>query len=126
MITINKGEANTFDLTLSEKATLTNPFYLFVFQSDITKDYTRKVIADTSLYARRFNRFEITEGTDITFNPTGFWHYKVYEQTSSTNTDETQSTGLVEVGKLKVIGDDTTRAKHSTTRTYKAYGKGSV
>ena len=126
MILINKGELNTFDLTLSEKATLSNPFYLFVFQSDITKDYTRKVIADTSTYQRRYNRFEITEGTDITFNPTGFYHYKIYEQTSSTNTDETQSTGLVEVGKLKVVGAETTHAKHVKTRTYKAYGKGSV
>ena len=124
MIKINKGVENTFDLTLSEKATLTDPFFLFVFKNDLTKEETKKVIGDSSSYIYRYNRFIITEGTDITFAPTGDWHYKVYEQTSSTNTDVSQSTGLVEQGKVNVFGTDTTHAVHSTTRTYKAYGTG--
>ena len=125
MIQIVQGVENTFDLTLTEKSTLTNPFYLFVFNNDLTKESTKKIIADTSSYARRYNRFIITEGDDITFNPTGYWHYEVYEQESSTNTDESLSTKLVERGKCNVTGTATTHSVYSTTRTYKGYGKGS-
>ena len=124
MIVVNQGVENTVDLTLSEKATLENPFFLFVFKSDVTKNYVRKVIADQSSFRRRYNRFIFTEGADITLAPTGYWHYTIYEQSSSTNTDETLSTGIVERGKLYVIGTATTHAKHSVTRTYTAYGKG--
>lgn len=124
MIVVNQGVENTVDLTLSEKVTIDNPFFLFVFKNDLTKDYVRKVIADQSTYKRRYNRFIFTEGTDITLAPTGYWHYQIYEQDGLSNTDETLSTGLVEEGKLDVIGTATTHAKHSVTRTYKAYGKG--
>ena len=126
MIQIVQGAENTFDLTLTEKSTLTNPYYLFVFNNDLTKEPTKKIIADTSSYARRYNRFIVTEGTDITFNPTGYWHYKVYEQSSSSNTNEALSTKLVEEGKCNVTGTATTHSKRSTTRTYKGYGKGST
>lgn len=124
MIVVNQGVENTVDLTLSEKSTISAPFYLFVFKNDTTKDFVRKVIADVSVYKRRYNRFVFTEGTDITLTPTGYWHYKIYEQTSHTNTDESLSTTLVEEGKVNVIGSATVHAKHSVTRTYTAYGKG--
>ena len=126
MILIHKGQSNTFDLTLSEKSVLENPFFLFVFKNDLTKEFTKKVIGDVSLYSYRYNRFSVEEGIDITFNPTGYWHYFVYEQTSSTNTDETLATNLVEVGKLNVVGTPTTRAVYNNTKTYKGYGKGAV
>ena len=126
MILINKGVSNTFDLTLTEKVTFANPYFLFVFRNDVTKDYQRKVIGDDSLYTSRYNRFVIVEGTDVTFDPTGYWHYWVYAQTSQTNTDENLSTVLVETGKVHVEGTATTHSTHSTTRTYKTHGTGAT
>jgi hypothetical protein len=134
MILINKNANNTIDLTLAEKSTLALPYYLFVLKNDISKQYVRFIAINSSVYRQRYDRFLITEtsGTNIytsgviTLNPTGYWHYKIYEQSSLSNLDENLSTGLVEEGKALVVGTTTTHAAHSTTRTYKAYGKGAT
>ena len=99
MLLINKGANNTLILTLTEKVTLSSPTFLFKFTNDVTKQSKRFIAADLSAHTNRYNEFLITEtsGTEIltsgtiTLNPTGFWHYEVYEQTSTTNLDETLS-----------------------------------
>ena len=111
MIQITKGTTNNVALTLTEKCTLTSPYYLFVFQSDETRDLYKFIAADTSTYPKRYNLFAIVE-TDSSPDPlageielplVGFYKYKVYEQTSSTNLDPALATGIVEVGKVQVI-----------------------
>lgn len=132
MIKINKNSTNTVDLTLSEKSTLSYPYYLFVFTSDITKQSVRFIGINRSIHRYRYDRFYIVEtnstndyyDSTVTLSPTGYWHYKIYEQTSLTNLNENNSTGLVEEGKVLVIGTETSRQKHQNTRTYKAYGTG--
>jgi hypothetical protein len=134
MILINKNANTTFDLSLREKSTLTTPFYLFVFTNDLTKSSVAFTTTDTSGNTQRYNRFLVTEtsGTNtltsgvITLNPTGFWHYKVYEQVSSSNLLVSATTTLVEEGKVNVVGTSTTHSAHSTTKTYKGYGKGAT
>jgi len=87
---------------------LTNPDYLFEFESDQTKTKYYTIIADISTNKLRYNEFNFVEGVD---NPTsgsldlgspGFYNYKVFEQNSTTNLD---TTGLneVEQGKMKLI-----------------------
>lgn len=133
MIRIVKGENNYLRLTLAEKTTLATPYYLFVFKSDVTKEEKIFKQFDTSSYPYRYNQFLITEtsGTEnlssgvVEFNPTGFWEYKVYEMSDSANMLVSNTTSLVEQGRAKVIGDDTTRKKYQNSRNYKAYGKGS-
>lgn len=124
MIHINKGEENTVVLTLSEKVTLSFPFFLFVFKSDTTKDEVKAVIGDTSSYAYRYNEFVIDEGTLLTLSPTGYWHYSVYEQESSTNTDVRLTGNLLEVGKCHVDGTTVVRSAHIRNKQYVAYGTG--
>lgn len=104
-------------MTLTEKSTLSSPYFLFEFKSDITNERVVFLASDLSNYTDRYNKFLITEtsGTiDLTsgtieLNPTGTWTYRVFEQTSSSNLD----TNLVdnktplEIGIVKVKGTET-------------------
>ncbi len=133
MLLITKNSNNSLVLTLREKATLTSPYYLFVFNNDITNHSVTFTANDLSSYTQRYNKFLITEtsGTNnlssgvITLSPTGFWSYKIYEMSDGTNTSVSNVTSLVEEGKLLVEGTPTTHNKYVKERTYKVYGKGS-
>lgn len=126
---INKNTNNYLYFTLNEKKTLAQPYYLFVFTNDITFEQVVFTCTDLSTYKYRFNKFLITETTStnnytsgvITLSPVGFWSYKIYEQVSSTNLLVGNTTSLVEEGKIKVVGTDTTPSVFTPTRTYKTY-----
>lgn len=112
MINITKATSTTFYLTLTEKCLLTNPYFLFHFKSRFGEDKTVNVIiADTSSYTDRYNKFTFIEPTTADLLE-GLWDYKVFEQASASNID---ITGLNEVerGVLRVI--DTTTPAASTT-----------
>lgn len=110
MIKITKGSANTVVLTLTEKATLTNPDYLFVFKSDQTEAEFIFIASDTSVYPERYNKFTVTEKAnpdplqgEVSLPNTKFYSYTIYEQNSSTNLDPANATGVVETGKMEVF-----------------------
>lgn len=135
MIVINKNSVNTVILTLTEKATITSPTFLFKFTSDITRESVLFICPDVSDYTDRYNKFNITEtvlasinlaiGT-INLSPTGFWKYEIFEQASTTNLLQSATGARVENGKVKVIGTETVRNTYNpTARKYKAYGTGS-
>jgi hypothetical protein len=119
-------------MTLTEKTTLTSPYYLMKLENDTTRQVKKVILAsDLSSYPARYNEFTLTESASevltsgtVELKPTGFWSYWVYEQASSTNLNIEASTGLVESGKMKVIGTDTTYTEHQTPVSYKAYGTG--
>jgi hypothetical protein len=129
MITINKNSTNVVILTLSEKATLTSPNYLFVFQNDTTLAEVAFIAADTSSYSTHHNKFSIIEKAsspnallgECTLNPKGLWSYTIYEQASSTNLNPVSALGIVEVGKVQVNWTDTVNKSYSTTDTNIAY-----
>ena len=116
MLIVAKNTNNTLIVTLTEKVTLTSPYYLFAFTSDVSQLTKYFISADISIHTDRYNEFLITEtsGTEIltsgtiTLNPTGQWTYRIYEQTSSTNLDPTLATTLLEIGIVKVTGTATT------------------
>jgi len=95
MLVIDKGETKNWVMTLTEKTTLVNPYYLFEAFNKQTLDYTYMILpTDTSTQTQRYNLFEVTE----TSSPSvageielmaGEYIYKVYEQASSSNTDPT-------------------------------------
>lgn len=117
MINLYKNSNNVVVLTLTEKSTLLNPYYLFSFSSTTDYDNIINFVAtDTSTYKSRFNKFNIIEsgttytnltGGTINLNPNGMWDYTIYEQTSPTNLQISGTTGIVEVGKVIVNGVDT-------------------
>ena len=132
MLQVEKNANSTLILTLAEKATLETPYYLFVFENDVTRNTVTFTAQDLTEFNERYNKFLVTETSGtvnytsgvIELSPTGFWSYKVYEQEDNTNLDINNTVGLVEQGKLKVTGLPTTNTTYSNKRTFKPYGKG--
>ena len=107
---INKGQNNFLIFTLSEKVTLTNPYYLFSFKHQVLMSSVNFIASDVSGFPTRFNKFLITETTGsvnltsgvVSLPETGFYEYAIYEQTSSSNLNLANVTGLLEIGMVKV------------------------
>jgi len=107
---INKGQNNFLVFTLSEKVTLTNPYYLFTFKHQVLMSSVNFIASDVSGFPTRYNKFLITETTGtvnltsgvVSLPETGFYEYAIYEQTSSSNLDISNTTGLLEIGMVKV------------------------
>ena len=124
MIHLIKGQVNKIILTLSEKATLTSPNWLFYFKSRNTNETVAFVIlnsADLSTYQERFNAFNITVNSYLTGKLPGEWSYQIYEQTSTSNLIPSQATSMVESGQATL--NDTSQFSFTTysnqTNTYK-------
>lgn len=116
MVVINKGQANTVILTLTEKVTEAIPYFLFRFVCDLTKVEYTFLMTDTSIYTERYNKFVLTEGTTVDLIDTGFYHYYVYEQDNNTNTNYTLAGNLLEVGKVWV--SDGTQSIETVSNDY--------
>lgn len=126
MILLNFGQTSeNITVTLNEKRTLTNPYYLFVFTHILTKNVVNKIynyLDDDSAYQDRYNQFEINTDTVFTDQPIGQWRYDVYEQVSSTNTNPT---GLTELEKgIMMLKPETAFAftSYNESTTFKSYG----
>jgi len=105
MITLKKGNTEIVVLTLTEKQTLVNPNYLFVFKSRMPEQVVSFVLlnaADTSLYKYRYNQFSLVVNNYFSNSPQGEWRYYIYEQASATNKDETKTGGLLEEGIMRL------------------------
>jgi hypothetical protein len=113
-------------LTLEEKRTLTNPYYLFVFTHQDTGN-TIKFLKfsedDESDYPLRYQQFTIDPAVVFLNAKLGFYLYNIYEQLSSTNTDVALTGAEVENGKMRLITTDADiYTEHSQTVTFKTYG----
>lgn len=113
MIYINKGEANTIVLTLTENSSLSAPFYLFVFENEFETDVEpiELYLPDTSTATNRYNSFTLTEGSgtgDDVELVKGQYTYKVYEAATqpSTITDTTEI--VIEEGRMVTSTDTPT------------------
>jgi hypothetical protein len=103
MIYLEKDSVNSFVLTLTEVATIPDPYYLFEFEDEFNTApepiYWQGT--DTSPWTSRYNLFTIDEPTDIDFVK-GQYRYKVY-QSSEPTTDPTGLT-MIEEGRMVVAG----------------------
>lgn len=105
MIYLVKGEVSEIILTLKEKQTLTSPNYLFYFKSRGTNIEVKFVLlnnADTSTHKDRYNSFDIPANTYFDNLGDGEFDYKIYEQTSTTNTNPALATSLLESGIMRL------------------------
>jgi hypothetical protein len=108
MIYIEKGELNTFVLTLTEVTTYSSPFYLFVFENEFNTA-SEPILwegVDTSPYPERYNLFTFEEGVDIDFVK-GQYNYSVYESIDPIVIDENTNLNdfnLIEEGRMVVAG----------------------
>lgn len=90
-------------LTLTELVSIAPPYYLFEFTHVTTKDVVKFVksdIEDESTYPHRYNQFTIDASVVFAGKQPGEWHYKVYEQASSSNLDPELAGAILEEGKL--------------------------
>ena len=120
---ITRGTNSTIIFTLKEKQTLNNPYFLFElrFRGDGTTVKTF-VASDSSTYTDRYNQFLVTEVNDgseiltsgtVNLQNVGEWHYRIFEQTSSSNLDVVNATSEIENGIIKVLtGTSSTSYTH--------------
>lgn len=89
-------------VTLEEKRTLTNPFYLFIFTHATTQEQAVKsynsVTDELSEYVYRYNKYAINPAMVFAGLPAGWYQYEVREQTvtfpgSSTTTIDLSTDG---------------------------------
>ena len=120
MLQINKAETKDWILTLTEKVTISPAYFLFSFTHRLTNTITNKILTDSSSYTERYNKFSVTEGTTFTLDA-GEYLYKVYAQTSPSNTDRALANELVEEGRLKVNIVYSNPEEYTPTLTEKIY-----
>jgi hypothetical protein len=122
MIYLTKGATSQIILTLKEKQTLSAPNYLFVFThrgSNIEVKFVILNAADTSAFKDRFNQFSIVTNTYFGTQDSGEWEYQIYEQTSTTNTNPANATGLIETGIMRLNESTSfTYTKHQPNNTF--------
>ena len=117
MIKIIKNSTNRVVLSLTENVTLTGTtYFLFEFTNDDTNDSVLFTASDVSPNIPRYNEFSIIEtgststnltGGTINLEPSGYWKYNMYAQTSPTNIALSGVTGgPIEKGKVLVIGTE--------------------
>lgn len=120
MLVLEKLTSKSWYLTLTEKVTISNPYFLFVFTNRTTSVETAIILTDVSTHTERYNQFDVTEGTTFTLD-SGEYEYQVYAQTSSTNTDPSLANELVESGVLKVVFTPTAAGVYEVTLNEKIY-----
>lgn len=120
MLVLEKLTSKSWYLTLTEKVTISNPYFLFVFTNRTTSVETAIILTDVSTHTERYNQFDVTEGSTFTLDA-GEYEYQVYAQTSSTNTDPSLSNELVESGVLKVVFTPTAAGVYEVTLNEKIY-----
>jgi hypothetical protein len=119
MLQINKAESKNWYLTLTEKTTISNPYYLFSLKHRLTAVEYNFLLTDISTYKERYNEFAITEGATVTLDA-GEYLYRIYAQTSSVNTNPELTNELVEEGLVKV-DFDVTRSEYTVELNEKIY-----
>lgn len=101
MLRLTKGSTVNIICTLTEKQTITDANYLFVFTSRATNNVVKFVLvntSDVSTNKTRWNEFAVVVNTYFLNEAEGWWDYDVYEQASTTNTDLSLTGGKLESG----------------------------
>ncbi len=104
MLLLQKETSNPIGVTASERATLVDPFFLFVFENHATKNVEKIFSEKLNLSKKRYDLFEITLPTDVDLSE-GSFDYRIYEKSSDANTDIPDSEPL-EIGLAVVVKDN--------------------
>jgi hypothetical protein len=127
MIILNSNTENQLVLSLSEKVTINNPYYLFRFVHKETKNEYICLAAAIENYTHNRQLFEITT-VNTTPDPLAGeleliygdeYNYYIYAQTSSSNVDYTLSDELIQEGIMKynkAVDSRQTYERNSNTR----------
>ncbi len=119
MLVISLGESKNWYVTLTEKVTIANPYFLFAFTHRVTNEVTTVILTDISTQTERYNQFAVIEGTTFDLDA-GEFEYVIYAQTSPSNLSPSLADEEVESGVLKVEFD-VTRTSYEVTLNEKIY-----
>lgn len=132
MLRLIKDTTSEVIVTLTEKETLSNPFYLFEFESKQSRVKQYCVASDLSSETQRYNQFNIVDTTspdrtagEVEFLDAGSYDYKVFEQSNGTNLDPEDGVvgALLEKGMAEVVGSSTSFTKYDAQpKEYIVYG----
>lgn len=104
MLKVTKQDSEYWYVTLTEKVTIANPYFLFSFKCRQTDAYKNFILTDISTQKERYNKFFFEEGVDEDRTlEVGEHEYFIYAQISSTNLNPSLADELVETGLLKVL-----------------------
>jgi hypothetical protein len=104
MLKVTKQDSEYWYVTLTEKVTIANPYFLFSMKCRQTDAYKNFILTDVSTAKERYNKFLFDEGaTDNTTLEVGEHEYRIYAQISSNNLNPSLADELVESGILKVL-----------------------
>lgn len=126
MLVITKSLAGqTIIVTLSEKKTITSPYYLFVFSSVTTSDVIQAQYFysdDISEYPVRYNEFEVDQ-TLFAAAATGQYKYDVYEKPTDEVVADLTTLNKIECGQmeLKPATEITRKGYDAPTTAKKGY-----
>ena len=115
MLRLERNQTSTLIVTVTELKTLSSPYWLFEFMHEQSFEKVYCILTNISTGTTRYDEFELTDGVDLTFPYDGFYTYKIYEQTSSTNLDPTLTTSLCEEGRAHVWETGSTDEEYHTT-----------
>lgn len=121
MLKVVRNQTNNVVFTLTEKTTLSAPYFLISFNNLATNEFIYAICPDTSTQTDRYNLLTIIESTtQIPLSGQiklieGTYEYKVYEQSSSSNLLPSLATSLLETG---LIRSTTTATSSFIDNTY--------
>jgi len=100
LIVYNYGDTNQVDVTLTERVTISDPFFLLWLEHKATKTVTKSFVVDISVYQNRYNRFNIELDLEE-----GEYLYRFYQKATNANED-TDGERVLEIGELRVIKNE--------------------
>lgn len=100
MLILLRNSSNPIGVTASERATLSDPFFLFSFTNKMTEVTTNFFSERLNPDSNRYDLFEITMPSDVDLS-SGSYSYRIYEKESDDNTD-IPDTDPLEIGLAKV------------------------
>jgi hypothetical protein len=106
---IYRNQANECVFTVTENATLSNPYWLFELKGSQDNQVKRFVAQNTTTYSDRYDLFTITESSaenlltgTVSLPYVAEYYYKIWEQTSPTNLNPANATSICEEGIIRV------------------------
>jgi hypothetical protein len=119
MIYLTNGISNVITITPYEKSNQVQPYYTWQIIRKGTFDEVLFYQDDSSYAPWYWSSFTISVGLnddplqgEIIANP-GEWTYNIWEMTTPSNLDITQSVGLVETGILIISGTSTSDTEYT-------------
>jgi len=116
MLRILKASSSNLIVTVTELTTVSPVYYLFEFEHEQSFLKYYCILANISTGTSRYDEFLLVDGVDVTFDYDGYYTYRIYQQTSTTNLDPD-----VEEGRAHVYEIDSPSNEFSTNITFNIY-----